>query len=60
MIVVVNICMVGITVVILVAMVVLMAVMPQLGFVEQKEKQQAKQERDEEVVRLDTCLKSFW
>jgi hypothetical protein len=38
---------------------VLMAVVPEFGLVEQKEKHQANQQHQKQVMRLDAALKSF-
>jgi hypothetical protein len=46
-------------VVMFMAMVMFMPVVPQLGFVEQEEKQQAKQQRDEQVVGFNASFKGF-
>jgi flagellar basal body-associated protein FliL len=40
-------------------MVMFMAVVPQLSFVEQEKKQQAKQQGDKQIVRLNTRFKGF-
>ena len=42
-----------------IAMVMFMTMVPQLCFVEQKEKQQAHQQRNKQVVWLDACIKGF-
>jgi flagellar basal body-associated protein FliL len=42
-----------------IAMMVFMTVMPQLGFVEQEEKEQTKQQRDKQVVGFNASLEGF-